>query len=162
MSTTEKLVAHIKGLKDKIENASEKALEDGGFGDRVDEVRGWMAELDSAKKSLETLREGRTMLDSIRGLGDEPPAQTGARSLGEHVVRMVGQRLAGLKGTRGSVAAPEWLGRKDATDPVKTPASALPYVTEYLPGLVTQRQRLQVADLFAQGTTDSAAVCGGR
>lgn len=158
MSTTEKLVAHIKGLKDKIEDASEKAIEDGGFGDRVDEVRGWMAELDSAKKSLETIREGRSMLDSIRGLGDEPPEQAGAKSLGEHVVKMVGQRLAGLKGAKGSVATPEWLGRKDATDPVKTPASALPYSTEYLPGLVTQRQRLQVADLFAQGTTDSAAV----
>lgn len=158
MSTTEKLVARIKGLKDKIETASEKALEDGGFGDRVDEVRGWMSELDSAKKSLETLREGRTMLDSIRGLGDEPPESTGAKSLGEHVVRMVGQRLAGLKGAKGSVNAPEWLGRKDASDPAKMPSSAMPYATEYLPGLVTQRQRLQVADLFAQGTTDSAAV----
>ena len=112
MKTAEKLVARIKGLKDKIEEASEKALEDGGFGDRVDEVRGWMAELDSAKKSLETLREGRTMLDSIRGLGDEPPEQAGAKSLGEHVVKMVGQRLAGLKGAKGSVNAPEWLGRK--------------------------------------------------
>lgn len=158
MKNAEKLVAHIKGLKDKIEEASEKALADGGFGDRVDEVRGWMAELDSAKKSLETLREGRSMLDSIRGLGDEPPAKAGAKSLGEHVVNMVGQRLAGLKGSKGSVSAPEWLGRKDASDPEKMPASAMPYATEYLPGLVTQRQRLQVADLFAQGTTDSAAV----
>lgn len=158
MKNAEKLVAHIKGLKEKIEQASEKALADGGFGDRVDEVRGWMAELDSAKKSLETLREGSKVLDSIRGLDDETPERTGAKSLGEHVVNMVGQRLAGLKGAKGSVAAPEWLGRKDATDPVKTPSSALPYATEYLPGLVTQRQRLQVADLFAQGTTDSAAV----
>ena len=156
------LQAHIKGLNEKLEKAAAEAAENGGFGDRVAEVKGLAAELAAARETLNSLIESRSIVDSIKGIdvveekiGDEVAAWT----LGEFVVKAVGPRLAQIKGMRGaSVAAPEWLGRKDSTDIQKNPASAMPWATEFVPGLVTARRRLQVADLFAQGSTDSAAV----
>lgn len=156
------LQARIKGLNEKLEKAAAEAAENGGFGSRVAEVKGLAAELAAARETLNSLVESRGILDSIRGIdgGDEKAADGGAaQTLGEFVVKSVGSRLAQVKGMRGaSVAAPEWLGRKDHTDIQKNPASALPWATEFIPGLVTTRRRLQVADLFSQGTTESAAV----
>lgn len=157
----ESLKAHIKGLNEKIEKAADEALEKGGFGDNVDRVKGWMAELSDAKSTLAACRESKGLMDSIRGIAGEAPedrSQAAAKSLGEHVVKSIGAQLAGLKGQTGSVTAPEWLGVKAATDAHITPAGALPYATEYIPGLETVRTRLQVGELFQQGTTDSAAV----
>lgn len=156
------LQAHIKGLNEKLEQAAAEAAEGGGFGDRVAEVKGLAAELAAARETLNSLQESKGIMDSIKSIDAvEEKAVEGnaARTLGEFVVKAVGPRLVALKGTRGSsVAAPEWLGRKDNTDVHKNPASALPWSTEFIPGLVTARRRLQVADLFSQGTTDTAAV----
>lgn len=156
------LQAHIKGLNEKLEAAATEAAAKGGFGDRVTEVRGLAAELASAKETLSSLLESKSIMDSIKGLDvveEKSSDDTAARTLGEFVVKAVGPRLVGLKGTRGnSVASPEWLGTKDASDVQKNPQSALAWSTEFIPGLVTTRRRLQVADLFSQGTTDTAAV----
>lgn len=158
----ESLRAHIKGLNEKLEKAAAEAAEKGGFGDRVAEVKGLAAELAAARETMSSLMESKSIVDSIKGLDvveEKAPEGTAANTLGEFVVKAVGPRLAQLKGTRGnSVATPEWLGRKDNTDVQKTPSSALPWSTEFIPGLVTTRRRLQVADLFSQGTTDTAAV----
>lgn len=158
----ESLQAHIKGLNAKLEKAAAEAAENGGFGDRVAEVKGLAAELAAARETMNSLMESKSIVDSIKGLDvvEEKAAEsTTAGTLGEFVVKAVGPRLAQLKGTRGnSVATPEWLGRKDNTDVQKNPTSALPWSTEFIPGLVTTRRRLQVADLFSQGTTDTAAV----
>ena len=156
------LQAHIKGLNEKLEKAAAEAAESGGFGDRVAEVKGLAAELAAARETLNSLVESRSIVDSIKGI-DVVEEKTGdevaARTLGEFVVKAVGPRLAQIKGMRGaSVAAPEWLGRKEKTDIQKNPESAMPWATEFVPGLVTTRRRLQVADLFSQGTTDAAAV----
>ena len=156
------LRAHIKGLNEKLEKAAAEAAENGGFGDRVAEVKGLAAELAAARETLNSLLESKSIVDSIKGIDvveEKTAGESTARTLGEFVVKAIGPRLAALKGTRGSgVAAPEWLGRKDNTDVQKDPASALPWSTEFIPGLVTARRRLQVADLFSQGTTDTAAV----
>nr|DAS60731.1 MAG TPA: major capsid protein [Caudoviricetes sp.] len=157
----EALKAHIKGLNEKIEKAANEALEKGGFGDNVDRVKGWMAELSDAKSTLAACQESKGLMDSIRGLGGETPedrSQAAAKSLGEHVVKSIGAQLAGMKGQTGSVAAPEWLGVKTASDPHTTPSIALPYSTEYIPGLETVRTRIQVGELFQQGSTDTSAV----
>lgn len=156
------LQAHIKGLNEKLEKAAAKAAESGGFGDRVAEVKGLAAELAAARETLNNLVESKSIVDSIKGIDvaeEKDSDEAAARTLGEFVVKAVGHRLAQAKGMRGaSVAAPEWLGRKDKTDVQKNPASAMPWATEFIPGLVTTRRRLQVADLFSQGTTDTAAV----
>lgn len=156
------LQAHIKGLNEKLERAATEATENGGFGDRVAEVKGLAAELAAARETLNSLLESKSIVDSIKGIDvaeEKGSDETTARTLGEFVVKAVGPRLAQLKGMRGaSVATPEWLGRKDNTDIQKNPPSAMPWATEFVPGLVTARRRLQVADLFAQGSTDSAAV----
>lgn len=156
------LQAHIKGLNEKLEKAATEAAENGGFGDRVAEVKGLAAELAAARETLNSLLESKSIVDSIKGIDvaeEKTSDESAARTLGEFVVKAVGSRLAQIKGMRGaSVAAPEWLGRKDNTDIQKNPASAMPWSTEFIPGLVTARRRLQVADLFSQGTTDTAAV----
>ena len=156
------LQAHIKGLNDQLEKAAAEAAEKGGFGDRVAEVKGLAAELAASREALNTLMESKSIMDSIKGMDVvEEKAESGleAKTLGDFVVKAVGHHLAGLKGTRGSsVVAPEWLGTKANTDTQKSPESALAWSTEFIPGLVTTRRRLQVADLFSQGTTDTAAV----
>lgn len=156
------LQAHIKGLNEKLEKAATEAAENGGFGGRVVEVKGLAAELAAARETMNSLLESKSIVDSIKGIDaveENTAEESTARTLGEFVVKAVGPRLAQIKGMRGaSVAAPEWLGRKDNTDVQKNPSSAMPWATEFVPGLVTTRRRLQVADLFAQGSTDSAAV----
>lgn len=156
------LQAHIKGLNEKLEKAAAEAAENGGFGDRVAEVKGLAAELAAARETLNSLLESKSIVDSIKGMDvveEKASDESAAQTLGEFVVKAVGPRLAQIKGTRGaSVATPEWWGRKDATDVQKSPGSAMPWATEFIPGLVTARRRLQVADLFSQGTTDTAAV----
>lgn len=156
------LQAHIKGLNEKLEKAATEAAENGGFGGRVVEVKGLAAELAAARETMNSLLESKSIVDSIKGIDaveENTAEESTARTLGEFVVKAVGPRLAQIKGMRGaSVAAPEWLGRKDNTDVQKNPSSAMPWATEFVPGLVTARRRLQVADLFAQGSTDSAAV----
>ena len=156
------LQAHIKGLNDQLEKAAAEAAEKGGFGDRVAEVKGLAAELAASREALNTLMESKSIMDSIKGMDVvEEKAESGleAKTLGDFVVKAVGRHLVGLKGTRGSsVMAPEWLGIKANTDIHKNPESAMPWATEFIPGLVTTRRRLQVADLFSQGTTDTAAV----
>lgn len=158
----EALKAHIKGLSEKLEKAAAEAADNGGFGTRVSEVKGLAAELAASRETLNSLVESKSIMDSIKGIdvAEEKSSDEGSeRTLGDFVVKAVGEHLMRLKGTRGgSVVAPEWLGRKDYTDIQKNPASALPWSTEFVPGLVTARRRLQVADLFSQGTTDTAAV----
>ena len=156
------LKAHIRGLNGKLEKAAAEASKSGGFGDRVAEVRGLAAELAAARETLNGLVESKNIIDSIKNIDtveEKASGEIAARTLGEFVVKAIGPRLAQIKGMRGaSVAAPEWLGRKDNTDVQKDPASAMPWSTEFIPGLVTARRRLQVADLFSQGTTDTAVV----
>lgn len=158
----EALRAYIKSLNEKLEKAVAEAAENGGFGDRVAEVKGLAAELAASRETLNSLLESKNIMDSIKGIDiveEKASDESGARTLGEFVIKTIGPRLARIKGMRGaSVAAPEWLGRKDNTDVQKSPASAMPWATEFVPGLVTARRRLQVADLFSQGTTDTAAV----
>lgn len=156
------LQAHIKGLNDRLEKAAADAAENGGFGDRVPEVKGLAAELAASREALSSLMESKNIMDSIKGMdvAEEKASESAeARTLGEFVVKAVGPRLAQIKSVRGaSVAAPEWLGTKANTDAQKNPGGALAWSTEFIPGLVTTRRRLQVADLFSQGTTDTAAV----
>ena len=156
------LQAHIKGLSERLEKATAEAAENGGFGDRVAEVKGLAAELAASREAMNSLMESKSIMDSIKGMDvtDEKPSGTiEAKTLGDFVMKAVGQHIKGLKGTRGSsVAAPEWLGTKASTDTQKNPESAMPWATEFIPGLVTTRRRLQVADLFSHGTTDTAAV----
>lgn len=156
------LQAHIKGLNEKLEKAASEAAKNGSFGDRVAEVKSLAAELAAARETMNSLMESKSIVDSIKGIDvveEKTSDEVAAQTLGEFVVKAVGHRLAQIKGMRGaSVAAPEWLGRKSNTDIQKNPASALPWSTEFIPGLVTVRRRLQVADLFSQGTTDAAAV----
>ena len=45
------LQAHIKGLNEKLEEAATEAAENGGFGDRVAEVKGLAAELAAARET---------------------------------------------------------------------------------------------------------------
>ena len=156
------LQAHIKGLNEKLEKAAAEAAENGGFGDRVAEVKGLAAELAASRETLNSLMESKNIMDSIKGIDvveEKASEDTAAKTLGEFVVKAAGPRLRQLKGTRGnSVATPEWLGTKDAGDTHKAPQGALAWSTEFIPGLVTTRRRLQVADLFSQGTTDTSAV----
>jgi HK97 family phage major capsid protein len=156
------LQAHIKGLNEKLEKAADEAAEKGGFGDRVTEVKGLAAELAAARETMNSLMESKSIMDSIKGIDvveEKASDDTFAKTLGEFVVKAAGSRLRQLKGTRGnSVATPEWLGTKAEGDTHKIPQGALAWSTEFIPGLVTTRRRLQVADLFAQGTTDTAAV----
>ena len=158
----EALKAYIKGLNEKLEKAAAEAAKNGGFGDRVAEVKGLAAELAASRETLNSLLESKSIMDSIKNIDvveEKAGDEAAARTLGDFVVKAVGPRMAQLKGMRGaSVTAPEWLGRKDNTDVQKDPASAMPWATEFVPGLVTTRRRLRVADLFAQGSTDSAAV----
>lgn len=158
----EALKAHIKGLNERLEKSAAEAAENGGFGAHVAEVKSLAAELAAARETMSSLVESKSIVDSIKGINvveEKASDESTARTLGEFVVKAVGPRLVQIKGMRGaSVAAPEWLGRKDNTDIQKNPESAMPWSTEFIPGLVTARRRLQVADLFSQGTTDTAAV----
>jgi HK97 family phage major capsid protein len=156
------LQAHIKGLNEKLEKAAAEAAENGGFGDRVVEVKGLAAELAASREALNSLVESKSIMDSIKGMDvveEKASDNLEAKTLGDFVVKAVGQHIKGLRGTRGSsVVAPEWLGTKANSDVQKNPEGALAWSTEFVPGLVTTRRRLQVADLFSQGTTDTAAV----
>ena len=159
---TSALRAHIKALNEKLEKAAAEATDKGGFGGRVAEVKGLAAELAAARETLNSLIESKSIVDSIKNIDvaeGEATDEGAARTLGEFVIKAVGPRLRQIKGMRGaSVSAPEWLGRKEGADVQKIPTPAMPWATEFIPGLVTARRRLQVADLFSQGTTDTAAV----
>ena len=62
----EALKAHIKGLNEKLEKAAAVAAENGGFGDRVAEVKGLAAELAAARETLNRLLEYKSIEDSIK------------------------------------------------------------------------------------------------
>src|SRR5690625_288209 len=83
--------------------------------------------------------------------GDKDREQGGAKSLGEHFVKHVGEEgLARVKTVTGStVAAPEF---KAADDTQATPGALAPWLTTYDRTIVRAFRRPVVSDLLGQGT----------
>ena len=152
------------GLKEQLAAAKKDARE---YIDRLkaDGHEVTDAELAEAKQKSDLVKElagkveRQDALKGFDGLGhvdEDPEPIRGAKSLGDHFVKSVGDQLRGKKGTRFSVAAEEF---KAADDVHVTPSAFGPVLTQVDTNIVTGvRRRLVVADLFGLETVTGNAI----
>lgn len=138
--------------------AAQELLEKVKAGDEsvFDEAQAKVAEVKALDEKIELGRKGDELFAKIAGepQAHEPVDQ--AKSLGEHFVKSVGEQLRGKRGSRFTLAAPEF---KAATDPQTIPASISPVLTDIDTNIVTGvRRRLTVADLLGSETISGNAI----
>lgn len=123
------------------------------------------------KAALERGSKNDSLFSGVGNMGDQgrqtddDQGADQAKSLGEHFVKAVGDRLPKVKGISGaSLAAPEW-GVKAAGDTQITGQSTgtanvyTPYLTEFDRTIVTEpRPAVVVTDLIGKGTLSGTAI----
>jgi HK97 family phage major capsid protein len=126
-----------------------------------EQVLAKMAEIDD----LDTKIKSSELVDNVLKLRQDDPdpeTPTPAATLGEHLAKTVTrEQFAMLKAISGyTVATPEWVPGKAATDPqITTGAVWTPYLTEYDRTIVRgNRPGPVVADLMGSGTIAGNAV----
>ena len=135
--------------------ASDRELSDDEVGlinAKLDEVKSIDDKIVKAKNNAELLSRlgslGTSTRESNEGHG------FAAKSLGEHFVHYAAARLAEVKGTRFSVAAPEF-GAKAATDTVVTTGLTFPQIDT---NVVQAYRRPFITDLFGSGSLSSPSI----
>lgn len=128
----------------------------------IAEVDQHLAKADDLEKQIKQAEESQARMKRLGEIkdpeADERGAKSDARSLGEHFVETVGDRLVSVKseGGRFSVASPEF---KAATDTQTVGTAFAPVTTQVDTNMVQGvRRRLSIADLLAQGTLTGNAI----
>ncbi|MCJ1687779.1 MULTISPECIES: phage major capsid protein [unclassified Rathayibacter] len=136
----------ITGLKAKGDDVTDEDLAEA---DTLAKTAADLAKKLDGKRALDDLSAGLTG-------ADEAPAQKQAKSLGEHFIKTVGDQLAGKKGSKFTLSAPEFKAAGD----VQTVGSVFgPAVTDVDRNIVTGvRRRLTVADLLGSETISGSAI----
>lgn len=160
MNLKEQRAAALKAAREIMDNAKAEGrdlTEDEAV--KADELLAKADELNVEIKKAEKAQERMKRLAEITDPeADERGRETGAKTLGEHFVKTVGDRLVEAKssGGRFSVAAPEF---KAATDTQMVGTTFDPVTTQVDTNIVEGlRRRLQIADLLAQGTLSGNAI----
>lgn len=159
MNLKEQRAAALKAAQDIVNGATDRDLTEAEQ-KSVDEH---IAEVKSLDEKIEAATKSAALRKEIGGLGDNertpsPESVDAAKSLGEHFVKMAGEKLLAMKGITGaSVSAPEF---KAATDSQVTGAAVYgPVLTEVDRTIVQAvRPRLVVADLLGKGTLSGNAI----
>lgn len=135
--------------------------------EEVKSIRGFVDEIKGLDEQIKAANEASSLLASIGSTPEVEPNDPGVKALegqayglGQHFAKSVGEQLARAKGTRYSVAAPEYTGAKAATDPHLT--------TQFDGGIIQPtfdfnivkgiRRRLTVADWLGSGTLTTNAI----
>lgn len=160
----EQRTAAIKAARDLIEAAKKENREL-----TPDELKSVQGHKETVVK-LDAQLQSKALVDSVMALGgtegehddtDKGGVKT-AKSLGEHfAMHIKSEGLARLKTTSGlSIATPEFIPGKAATDPqVTTGAAFVPLLTEYDRTIVrAYRPGPVVADLLGSGTISGNAI----
>lgn len=159
------------GLKDQRETAAKAARDIVSAAknenrdltdDEATAVEGHLAEVKSLDEQLEKAAKSAALVARIGaiepGKSDDDGDKPSAKSLGEHFVKSVGDRLTTIKseGGRFSVSSPEFKAATD-TQVVGTVFNAVTTQVDPTPvqGL---RRRLAIADLLSQGTLSGNAI----
>lgn len=126
---------------------------------KLDDIKNYQAQIVAAKESEDMLARIGKLNNGQHVLPDAAQSKT----IGEHFVKCVGDRLRAQKNTPGaSVSAPEWYGFKAATDPHYTTDGS----GEYAPALTQvdtsvvriNRPNAVVADLAGSGTLSGQSI----
>lgn len=145
-------------LKTKGENPNPDQLKI--LQDLEDEVKG-------IDEKIELHEKGKAVTDSLTSMFKENDGQagptTGAKSLGEHFAKQVGEDgLRRLKSQGGVTVGTDWFGTKAATDTHVTggvDGDFKPWLTDVDTTLVRgNRQRPVIADLLGSGTVSGNAI----
>lgn len=158
MNLKQQREASLKAARDIAESAKSESRE--MTADEIAEVDQHLAKADDLAGQIKAADESQARMKRLAEIKDPEADVTTtveAKSLGEHFVKSVGERLVEAKGQgRFSVSAPEF---KAAADTQLSPASASPVVTQVDTNIVTGvRRQLTVADLLDQGTLSGNAI----
>lgn len=162
MSIKDERAALLKAAQEvvdaaKADNRELTTEEQESLDDQVAKVKSLDERIGRAEKSAKTLAQ----LDAMAFVADANPFKDGdaqAKTIGEHFVKHVGERLAEIKGVQGrSVAAPEF---KAATDNQVTNGGAFGNVLTQYDRTIVQgfRPRPVIADLLGSGTLAGNAI----
>jgi HK97 family phage major capsid protein len=160
----EQRAAALKAAQDIATAAKAEKREDLNA-DEVQKIKGHLEEVDALDLKIRAAKESAATLNRL-GLiepGKQAPASDDdkpAKSLGEHFIKHVGERLKEIRGVKGaSASAPEF---KAATDTQATggPTGVFgPVLTQIDPTIVQAfRPRLVIADLLGSGTMSGQAI----
>lgn len=160
MNLKQQREAALKAARTIAEGAKGKSRE--MTADEIAEVDQHLAKADDLEKQIKAADESQARMKRLAEItdpeADERGATTEAKSLGEHFIKTVGDRLVSAKseGSRFSVAAPEF---KAATDTQVVGTAFNPVTTQVDTNIVQgNRRRLSIADLLAQGTITGNAI----
>lgn len=157
MNLKQQREAALKAARDIAERA--KAEGRGFTDDERTEVDAHLAKADELDKQIKAAEDDEALVKRLGSYGAPDTKDTdrelgGAKSLGEHFVKSVGEDgLARVKSTTGTtVASPEWRPEvKAATDTQATPGALAPWLTTYDRTVVRAFRRPVVSDLLGQG-----------
>lgn len=160
MNLKQQREAALKAAREIAEKAKGESRE--MTAEEIAEVDQHLAKADDLEKQIKAADESQARMKRLAEItdpeADEAGSTTQAKSLGEHFVKTVGDRLVESKanGGRFSVAAPEF---KAATDTQLVGTTFNPALTQYDTNIVQGlRRRLQIADLLSQGTISGNAI----
>lgn len=157
MNLKDQRAAEIKAAQEIIDGA--KADGRDLTADEQTAVEGHFKAVEEKDAQIKAAAKSDALMGQITSLGpvegDVEPE--GAKSLGEHFVKSVGEQgLARVKTVTGTVvSAPEF---KAATDTHHTPNSLAPWVTDYDRTIVRGLRRPVVSDLLGTGSISGNAV----
>jgi HK97 family phage major capsid protein len=160
MNLKQQREAALKAAREIAEKAKGEGRE--MTAEEIAEVDQHLAKADDLEKQIKAADESQARMKRLAEItdpvADERGATTQAKSLGEHFVKTVGDRLVAAKseGSRFSVASPEF---KAATDTQFVGTAFDPVTTQVDTNIVTGvRRRLQIVDLLSQGTLSGNAI----
>lgn len=167
MTLKEKRAAELAAAQAIVDGA--KAAVRGMTKDEQEKVEAHLKTVETLDIEIKSADEDQARLSRLAELTPAAKAagksddekQAIARTLGDHFVKHVGNRLSEIRGVRGaSVSAPEWLGFKAATDNQVTNGGIFSPVLTEVDRTIVQgvRPRLVVADLLGSGTISGNAI----
>lgn len=160
MNLKQQREAALKAAREIAEKAKGESRE--MTAEEIAEVDQHLAKADDLEKQIKQAEESQARMKRLGEIkdpvADEAGVKADARTLGEHFVKTVGERLTQAKGSgeRFSVASPEFKAATD-TQLVGTTFNA---VTTQVDTNIVQglRRRLQIADLLSQGSLSGNAI----
>lgn len=162
MNLKQQRAAALKAAQDIVAKAKAEGR-DVLTDDEQAEVEAKTAEVAELDKKIEAAAKSAALVAKIGAIepsksdDDEKPAA--AKSLGEHFVKSVGDRLASAKSegqSRFSISAPEF---KAATDTQTVGTVLSPAITDVDTNIVQGlRRRMSIADLLSSGTLSGNAI----
>lgn len=158
MNIKQQLAAAIKAAQEIVSKAQAEKRD--FTPEEREELKAKDAEIADLKAKVEAAREDEALVKRLGSYGapdagDSDRDAVGAKSLGEHFVRHVGDDgLSRVKTITGAtITAPEWRpAAKAASDPHTNPAVLAPWQTQYDRTIVRAFRRPVVSDLLGQGT----------